>query len=232
MGNLSMYETLMNLPLFSGAGEDMISAIIEKTHLAFEIYSPGKRICKAGSHCENILALISGKVSVSSTILGGDLTVTRTVGDGRFFGFEHLWGLDTKFPYTVTALERCGTIEFSKQQYMRLLHAHQLLLLNCLNYLSFSSQKQAGFIDNLQIGDGLSLINGILKATTSRDSEEIVIESRRRPIEDIFTLPDSSFGSAVKLLVKEGLVEIESSRRFRIISRSACMNYLSGLDTV
>lgn len=226
MGNYSMYETLMNLPLFRGAGEDLISAIIEKTHLSFDIYERGDVICSQKRNCETVLALISGKISVSSIILDGKLKVTQTVGAGRFLGFDHLWGLDTKFPYTVTALERCGTIEFPKKQYISLLQSHQILLFNCLNYLSYSSQKSQNFLKELNTSDDKSLLLGILNTCTFRDAEEIVLESTGKPIMDCIEVFPEPFLDAVRTLEEAGAVEIKDNKFLKILSRTAFMDGL------
>ena len=56
----SMYEFLMELPLFKGVGFDKISEIIGTTKFHFLKYLEGETIVSAGDPCTHIRFVISG----------------------------------------------------------------------------------------------------------------------------------------------------------------------------
>ena len=62
----SMYEILMDLPLFQGVSRDKLSELIEKTPFHFLKYSNGQEIIAANSNCTHMKFIISGKVTIET----------------------------------------------------------------------------------------------------------------------------------------------------------------------
>ena len=63
----SIFEILMDLPLFQGVSREKLSELIEKTPFHFLKYSDGEAIAAAGDSCTRIRFIISGEaVAVTS----------------------------------------------------------------------------------------------------------------------------------------------------------------------
>lgn len=137
----SMYEMLMDLPLFKGVGKDQISYFLEKTNIDFLNYSDSATVVDCGDPVKMIKFVISGRVRIIHPLDSASISVEEIAGFGRVLGAERLFGITTGYPYRVEALGKTSVMEFSKEQYVNLLHSDRIYILNFFNYLSLRAQR-------------------------------------------------------------------------------------------
>lgn len=136
-----MYEMLMDLPLFKGVGKDQISYFLEKTNIDFLNYSDSATVVDCGDPVKMIKFVISGRVRIIHPLDSASMSVEEIAGFGRVLGAERLFGITTGYPYRVEALGKTSVMEFSKEQYVNLLHSDRIYILNFFNYLSLRAQR-------------------------------------------------------------------------------------------
>lgn len=219
-----MFETLMSLPLFKGASYEQISLFVEKTHLSFNSYGPGEWIVTDKDTCRNLCCLLSGTISVMHPVFSGNIIVREVVGPGRFMGVERLFGLENGFSFSARALVRCGTMEFSKNQYLSLLQSNQIFLMNSLNYISRYAQKCEAFITDSRMDSLLSLLVHLIEAKTAPDSRQIRIESTTVPLIEYLSFSVPVCGDQITPLVDSGLIRVLSDYMIEIPSRRQLLN--------
>ena len=167
----TMYETIMNLPLFKGLSHEQISAFLEKTNIQFSRYSDQDTIASASENVTELKCVISGTVKFIHKI-NASLTITEIEKTNIILGADKLFGMDTKYRYEAVAVGPVSTMVFSKQQYQNLLNAKSIFLLNYLNFLSYRAQIRYDIFSNYP-GDSLpSICSRLIKAYCSRASEE------------------------------------------------------------
>ena len=137
----SMYEMLMDLPLFKGVGKDQISYFLEKTNIDFLNYPDSATVVDCGDPVKMIKFVISGRVRIIHPLDSASISVEEIAGFGRVLGAERLFGITTGYPYRVEALGKTSVMEFSKEQYVNLLHSDRIYILNFFNYLSLRAQR-------------------------------------------------------------------------------------------
>lgn len=137
----SMYEMLMDLPLFKGVGKDQISYFLEKTNIDFLNYPDSATVVDSGDPVKMIKFVISGRVRIIHPLDSASISVEEIAGFGRVLGAERLFGITTGYPYRVEALGKTSVMEFSKEQYVNLLHSDRIYILNFFNYLSLRAQR-------------------------------------------------------------------------------------------
>lgn len=167
----------MGLPLFKGAGKELIHSVAEKTPLLFSKYTSGQSLVRAGHACSSVKCLLTGKVRISRTIMNGSLTVSYTIGPDIVLGVEHLFGLDTDYSFTAKALSDCGVMEISKKHYIDLLQSDRLLLLNYLNYLSLRAQKGIDILSNSDLQMPHSMFNSLICQLKEKHCSDIEIKA-------------------------------------------------------
>ena len=64
----SMYETIMDLPLFQGMSHEKVSELIEKTKFHFLKYKAGDCIISSGDDCGHVRFVVSGYVRIEYSI--------------------------------------------------------------------------------------------------------------------------------------------------------------------
>ncbi len=110
----SMYENLMGLPLFNGVSYNRISEIVGGTRLAFLKFLPGEKIVMAGDPCTRLMFVIGGKVRLSIRNSSDRFIVSRTLEAPSVISPDFLFGRNTLFPASVTAIDTVSIMEIEK----------------------------------------------------------------------------------------------------------------------
>lgn len=213
----SIYETIMGLPLFKGASNEVIHAFVEKTPLSFSKYDAGSIIVTPGMHCDSVKCLLSGRAKVTLRTFGEKIEVTYTVGPEIVFGIEHLLGLDTNYGCRIAAESECGVMEFPKKHYLQLVRDNHLLLINYLNYLSMLAQRGPSVLAEQTLGRPFDAIRLLVSMLTPRNAIDIEVRSRIEPLCRVFGNPDE-FRTEAALLESRGAIHMPDDRHLRVLS--------------
>ena len=188
----SMYETIMDLPLFKGVGKDHVSQFVEKTQIHFERYEPGDIIADSKDEVTGLKFVLSGSVVMSSKCLGGKITVESHIG------------LKPMHKRQIKALTPCGVMGFSKEKYIELLRSDRIYLINFANYLSMFIQQREEVTSNMGATGILRVLAEWVITHTLKGCTNINIIGM-----DYYTELELS---QLSELEAEGLIRIESDR--------------------
>lgn len=224
MAAVSMYETIMSLPLFKGASYDAIHEFVEKTHLSFEKYRPGETIVNADQICHSVFSLLSGSVVSERAIFDGNVIVRETVTAPKMIGIEHLFGMETEFAAHIRAKDQCSVMSFSKTHFLRILHQNELFMLNYLNYLALEAQYSRIALKRTQMKDARAQLAFLVDIATSRTARDIQIECARIPLLEFLHSHHNDSLSIIAKLIEQGDVEMLSDYVMAIKSRHRLIN--------
>ncbi len=171
----TMYEMIMDLPLFKGVGKDHISLFLEKTNIGFRNYNGGEILADIGESVRMVRFVISGEVNIIHRLEDVGVTVEERAGFGRVLGADRLFGLDTGYPYRAVAVTRTSIMEFSKEQYINLLHSDNIYMLNFFNYLSLRAQRPVDAIKRYCNGTINSRVRQLVCVLTEPGAKGVVI---------------------------------------------------------
>lgn len=170
-----MYELIMDLPLFKGVSKDQVSLFLEKTNIGFENYRPGDLLAELGEPVRMVRFVISGDISLIHPLEEIGIVIEERSGFGKVLGADRLFGLATGYPYNAVALTRTSVMEFSKEQYVNLLHSDNIYMLNFFNYLSRRAQRPVDTVMEYCHGDISSRMCKLIGIMTEPAAGEIVI---------------------------------------------------------
>lgn len=216
----TMYETLMNIPLFKGVSHDQISSFVEKTPLHFHTFNEGELVAGRNDLCSNVVCLLTGSLRIERLAAGGQLRVTEVIEGGSVLGLSSLFGLDHRYNFDAYAVsERVGVMEFTKEQYRRLLENNPICQINCLNYLARRGQK-CNEVLRLFGGESFArqLASLVLLATDS-GGEDIRVISTEGTLADIFSSKNGDIHREMQRLADRGLISIFGETEIRVTSR-------------
>lgn len=220
----SMYEMIMDLPLFKGVGKDHVSSFLEKTHINFINYSDGDVIIERGAEVSMVKYVMTGKVKVVHRLGESGLTVEEINGHGRVFGADRLYGMSTDYPYQVTSIGTTSIMEFSKHQYVRLLATDNIYLINFFNYLSRRAQRPVDFIDDFPgggIGFSLRMLVDIL---TDPNAESITINGDLSLLSAMSCQSVETVKAWIESTVRSGVMNY-SDGKISILDRDSFVSY-------
>lgn len=172
---VSMYDMIMDFPLFKGISRDHVSAMLEKTNVYFRRYGAGDNVCSAGDNSDRVGFLVRGEIMMSIRSIEVELRIVQTLGPGTVIGADTLFGWDTKMNADIVTLTACSIMYVSKEEYMSLLNDDPIYLMNYLNYLSLLAQQSRKAVRQ-HAGCGVTpVLSRWLLSHTNRRSREIKI---------------------------------------------------------
>lgn len=141
-----LYDHLLQFSLFQGLSRSELLLMAGNTKFGFLKLPAGKNVVREGDTCSQLLFLISGQLAV------------RSVSDDHTYSFdEHfsapflvqpevLFGVSTRYGFSVKTLSEVHFITLSKDEVMRLLDDFLIVRLNLLNLYATQSQRRAHLV--------------------------------------------------------------------------------------
>lgn len=221
----SMYENLMGLPLFNGVSYNRISEIVGSTKLSFLKFLHGERIVSAGDPCTRLMFVIGGKVRLSVRNNSDRFIVSQTLEAPSVISPDFLFGRNTLFPASVTAIDTVSIMEIEKNDLISIIRNDEVCLFNYLNFISTNAQKAIDGVLALTSGSLEERIAFWIIALTQRDAKDIVFSCRQRDLYSMFGVQRSSFISTLESMKERGLIDYNPTE-IRVISRSELRSVL------
>ena len=221
----SIFEILMDLPLFQGVRREKLSELIEKTPFHFLKYTDGEQIIITGDTCSHIKFIISGAARVETSSNQRRVTISETMTAPAVIGPEYLFGLETNYPFKVTAEGTCGILQLTKADYISILHSDRVFIFNVLNILSRKAQKSASNVLAISSGSVAERLSFLIVSLTHHGSKNIKINFKLKDLCTILGAQRSSFIASVTAMHDDGIIEY-SPTEILIKDRRSLLNIL------
>lgn len=202
----SMYEILMDLPLFKGVSRESLNEIAGSTKLHFLKYLDGEKIVTQGEPCTHVKFIISGEVRSSISNTGDRFTVSQTLKAPDVIAPEFMFGLSTTYPCTVVAKQSAGILQIDKNEYVRILHRDRIFLYNYLNLLSMNAQKGVDGILSFTTGSLDERLAYWILALTQSSGTNVTLTCKARDLYLLFGVQRSSFMAMLDRLQEQGYI--------------------------
>ena len=93
----TMFDTLLQLPLFQGLCHEDFTSILDKVKLHFIKNKAGETIIENGSPCKQLRFLLKGKVSIVTTSKENIYTVIEQMEAPYLIEPQSLFGMNTNY---------------------------------------------------------------------------------------------------------------------------------------
>ena len=221
----SMYENLMTLPLFKGVSYSRLSEIVGNTRLAFLKYLPGEHMLSAGEPCTHIKFVISGHVRLTICNESDRVKVSQTLSSPAVISPDFLFGRNTLYPASATAIDTVSIMQIEKKDFIPLLQSDDVFLFNYLNILSSNAQKAVDGVLAITSGSLEERIAFWIIALTQIDSDDKVLSAKQRDQYSRFCVQRSSFIAALDGMKAHGILDYTPTE-IRVRSRRALRGVL------
>lgn len=222
----SMFELLMELPLFRGVTYERMAQTVGGAKFHFLKYPAGETIINAGDKCTHITFVISGSVRSTTVNTSGRFAVGQTIKSPGVIAPDFLFGRITTYPGSVVALEPTSILKISKNDYIKILYSDQVFMFNLLNTLSVNAQKALEGILSLTTGDIDERIAFWVIALTQPGSVDIKLTCRSRDLCSLFGVPRSFFINSLESMKNRGLIDYTSTE-LTIVNRKDMLDLLN-----
>ena len=204
----TMYETLLQLPLFQGMSKAELSEIIERVKFHFQKFETGNILFSQGDICDKIVFLLSGEIEIETVAPCGSFSFAERYNRPMILEFHSLFGIAPKYKATYTTLSNTALLTIDKQYMYNVLDRYEVFRMNLLNLLCNRTELLHNKIWSIK-PEGLEgrLIHFIKSLCTTPQGSKIL----RIKMEDLASLLDDTRLNISNILNKwrnEGLIEM------------------------
>lgn len=202
---ITMYDTLLQLPLFQGLCKNDFTNIIGKVKLHFRKYNADDIIVEQGAPCTQLIFLLNGEMISQATDDQYPYSLFETFGSPFVIEPYSLFGMQTN--YTATYKARTD-INIDKSFVLNELNNYEIFRLNYLNILSNRAQVAYEKLWNSHIGNTEEKILNFLLLRSMKPEGEKILKIK---MEDLASLIDETRINVSKVLndlQEQGLVQL------------------------
>ena len=207
----SMYQQLMQLPLFQGVSTEKITALVEKLPFHFLKFRNGEQVFAAGDPCTHIKFIVSGQVRLETPFPKLRITMHQTVSNPHVLAAEYLFGRDTTYPYTAISNGACGILQLRKSDYIKMITSDKVFLFNILNYLSSGSQRSLQMPLTVKDGSVAERLAMIVDNLSISGATNIGFRYKQKDLCTLLGTQRTTLVSMLDRLSDQGIVEYDSN---------------------
>lgn len=137
----TMFDTLLQLPLFQGLAQEDFTNILGKVKLHFVKHKAGERIIKAGDICDRLVFVLRGEVEALTTTSGTPYSLTEYFQAPYLLEPQSMFGMSTSFVANYAAYTETDTVSISKSFVLGELSKYEIFRLNYMNIISNRAQN-------------------------------------------------------------------------------------------
>ncbi len=137
----TMYDNLLQLPLFQGLCKDDFTTLIEKVKLHFITCKEGETIAAQDEICNRLLFILDGEVTAKKTDKEHHYSLTEHLGAPHIIEPYSMFGMYPYFKATYQAKTEVKLLSINKPYINDELHKYEIVRINFLNLLSNTCQS-------------------------------------------------------------------------------------------
>ena len=137
----TMYDNLLQLPLFQGLCKDDFTTLIEKVKLHFITCKEGETIAAQDEICNRLLFILDGEVTVKRTDKEHHYSLTEQLDAPHIIELYSMFGMYPTFKATYKAKTEVKLLSINKPYIYNELHKYEIVRINYLNLLSNTCQS-------------------------------------------------------------------------------------------
>ena len=221
----SMYQQLMQLPLFQGVSTEVITALVEKLPFHFLKFRNGEQIFAAGDQCSHIRFIVSGRVRLETPCDHLRVSLLQTLETPHVLAAEYLFGRETTYPYSAFADGPCGILQLRKSDYIKMLAFDKVFLFNILNYLSSGSQRNTASILAIKDGSVVERLAMIVDALTVTGATDVAVRFKQKDLCVLLGTQRTTLIASLDKLADEDIVDY-TSNELRILDLSRLAEFI------
>ena len=136
----TMFDTLLQLPLFQGLCHEDFTSILDKVKLHFIKHKAGETIIKSGNPCTQLCFLLKGELSIVTNAKDNIYTVIEKTEAPYLIEPQSLFGMNTNYASSYVAHTEVHTVCISKAFVLSDLFKYDIFRLNYMNIISNRAQ--------------------------------------------------------------------------------------------
>ncbi len=204
----TMFDTLLQLPLFQGLAQEDFTNILEKVKLNFTKHKAGEVIVKAGDTCSQLIFVLKGEISSYTSSADTSYCFTEYFQAPYVIEPQSLFGMTTSYVSTYAAQTETHTVSISKAFVMSELFKYDIFRLNYMNIISSRVQNLNNRLwtkatDSLEKRIGSFILTHIERPTGKK-----ILKIKMEVLAQVVNDTRMGVSRALNSMQKKGLLEL------------------------
>ena len=145
---LTMFERLLQLPLFQGMTVQEVSDVMSHVRLDFANYHQGDEIVMQGESCKKLIYIISGEVMAEYRNTNLQFILTESLPDLKVIEPYNLFGMYQTYSRTYTFATDGSTLAIDKHVMLNQLMTSNIVKINFMNIVCNKYQQTLRLLCN------------------------------------------------------------------------------------
>ena len=141
MMELTMFERLLQLPLFQGLTNQEVSDVMAHVRLDFGKFHPGDEVVIQNDPCKKLIYIISGEMTAEYRDPDGRFILTEYLPHIKAIEPYNMFGMYQKFSRTYSFTTEGITLAIEKTMVLRHLMVNNIIKINMMNITSNKYQQ-------------------------------------------------------------------------------------------
>lgn len=204
----TMFDTLLQLPLFQGLAQEDFTNILAKVKLHFTKYKGGELIAGKDSLCDRLTFMLQGVISATTLSADSSYAFTEYYTAPYLIEPQSLFGMKTCYAATYASEGESNAISIDKPFMMRELFKYDIFRMNYMNIVSNRVQVLHG---NLWAGcaDGLEeRISAFIMSRAERPNGMKMLKIKMEELARILNDTRANISKTLNAMQDKGLLEL------------------------
>lgn len=206
MDNQTMYDTLLQLPLFQGLKINDITSILSKTTFQFMRFRSGECFIKKGTPNNKIFFLLQGSVVVTTESADRNFIVSEVINTLSIFEPQSFFGMDVNYKSSYTARTPVSGFFLEKKYFLQLMEKYEVFRISFMNIICNRIQN---LTSSIWSSPAISLDKKILSFFLSHcqySDSEVTVKVKMTDLGDYVAATRLNVSNALKSLKEKGFI--------------------------
>lgn len=210
----TMFDTLLQLPLFQGLAQEDFTCILGKVKLHFTKHRAGEIVAAAGDCCNQLFFLLKGEMASCTTSPDKNYSLTEYLQAPNLLEPQSLFGMNTTYAATYTAGAGTHTVSISKNFVLEELFKYEIFRLNYTNIISNRAQVLNARLWAPTTGKQEARIARFILHRCERPTGKKLLKIKMEKLAEILNDTRLSVSKALNKMQDKGLIELHRGEIF------------------
>jgi CRP/FNR family transcriptional regulator, dissimilatory nitrate respiration regulator len=203
------YLLLSKAPVFKGVTPGEIEAILASTTFRIRNFQSGSMISQSGEQVNSLMVVLSGMVKGEMVDYAGRVIKIEDIPAPGALAAAFVFGNRNRFPVNVVAVTDVELLSIEKADFLKLLMANDILLINFLDMISNRSQFLSEKIKFLSFKTIRGKLAHFILQKAGKESLSVMLGMTQNELADFFGVARPSVARGLGDLANEGYIEVK-----------------------
>lgn len=208
----TMYDKLLQLPLFQGLGKNEFTQIIEKVKFHFHKLTPGAILVREEEACDKLIFILDGEVQSEAYDSGQKYMLQETFKAPYIIEPYSLFGMRPYYNATYSAVTEANVLTIGKNFLLENLSQYDIFMLNYLNILSSRAQTLKRKLWDMRIGNTYEKIMYFLQTRCNNPKGPKTLYVRMEDFAELLTDTRINISIALNDMQDQGVLKLNRKK--------------------